>query len=166
MIKSRPIKRNRALVQFSRDHHFGLLLVWKIRQGLRFNATPQRISDYINFFCTDYLQQHFKDEEEMLFIHLSPDDDLRLSAEKDHKLLCDLNKKIKLEPSLTSIREFADKLEQHIRFEEKFLFNHLQACIGQEQLDMIEQKMSASHHSKEDGWKDIFWVKPQYSSIK
>ena len=44
-----PIKRSQALIQFSREHHFGLLLVWKMRQGLKENIEPIRISDYTIF---------------------------------------------------------------------------------------------------------------------
>jgi hypothetical protein len=31
----KPIKRNKHLKWLSRDHHFGLLACWKIRQGLK-----------------------------------------------------------------------------------------------------------------------------------
>ena len=45
-----PIKRHQAIVSFSKDHHFGLLLVWKIRQGLKKSIDPVRISNYVLFF--------------------------------------------------------------------------------------------------------------------
>ena len=38
--KKTPIKRHDALKHFSRDHHFGLLLVWKIREGVKLSETP------------------------------------------------------------------------------------------------------------------------------
>lgn len=160
MVTSKPLKRNPALVQFSKDHHFSLLLIWKIRQGLRLSAELQRISKYINFFFENYLEEHFKEEEELLFIHVNEHDDLRLSAEKDHKELRALNEEIKNDPGQEDIRQFADLLEQHIRFEERFLFVHLQDYLQQEQLNSIAKKMHASHpHVADDDWKDVFWVK-------
>lgn len=160
MVTSNPLKRKPALIQFSKDHHFALLLIWKIRQGLRLGAELQRIGKYINFFFDNYLEAHFKEEEELLFIHLDEDDDLRLSAETDHKELAGLNENIKYNLVQQDIRQFTSLLEQHIRFEERFLFAHLQDNLREEQLNSIAEKMHASHpYVTEDDWKDVFWIK-------
>ena len=42
-MKSKPIKRHKALQPLSRDHHHGLLLSWKIRAGFSKNIEPNRI---------------------------------------------------------------------------------------------------------------------------
>ena len=55
---SAPIKRHSALLEFSREHHFGLLLVWKVRQGLKKDIDLIRITDYIVFFFEKDLIQH------------------------------------------------------------------------------------------------------------
>ena len=159
MIKPGPIKRSTALIPFSKDHHFALLLIWKIRQGLRFDIETLRMGTYINFFFENNLKEHFKEEEELLFTQLDENDDLRLSAEKDHAMLSLLNENIKLQPTIANIKEFADKLEEHIRFEERLLFAHLQSILQRSQLNSIREKM-AKHIQKEDDWKDIFWMKP------
>src|SRR5689334_13185882 len=59
MEKCNPIKRSNAFVQFSKDHHFGLLLVWKIRQDLTKEINATEISKYVYDFFMDDLQQHF-----------------------------------------------------------------------------------------------------------
>jgi hypothetical protein len=160
MVTSNPLKRDPALVQFSKDHHFALLLIWKIRQGLQLDVELQRISKYINFFFENYLKEHFKEEEELLLIHLDEHDDLRLSTETDHKELRSLNEKIKNDQSQPDIRQFANLLEQHIRFEERFLFAHLQDHLGEAELNSIAEKMKASHpHNNEEVWEDVFWIK-------
>jgi len=41
MEKTNPIKRNEAIAELSRDHHFALLLVWKIREGLKKAVKPE-----------------------------------------------------------------------------------------------------------------------------
>lgn len=158
MIRPIPIKRASALVNFSKEHHFSLLLVWKIRQGLGFDVDAARIGKYINFFFKNYLKDHFIEEEELLFTKLPQQDGLRLSAEKDHETLSGLNKKIKSNPDKQSIKEFSDTLETHIRFEERVLFAHLQNILEPSQLKLIAEKM-AGHTPKEDNWKDIFWIK-------
>lgn len=159
MINTQPIRRSAALIQFSKDHHFGLLLVWKIRQGLRFEVDATRIGKYINFFFENYLKEHFKEEEELLFTELDGNDDLRLSAEKDHEILAISNEKIKLQPDRANMKEFADNLEKHIRFEERLLFAHLQSSLDENRLNKIAQKMETSEPPKDDNWEDVFWVK-------
>ena len=64
---SEPIKRNEALVQLSRDHHYGLLLCWKIREGIKRRIEPQRIKNYVDWFWLHHLEQHFEIEEKYLF---------------------------------------------------------------------------------------------------
>jgi hemerythrin-like domain-containing protein len=160
MIESKPLKRAPALIQFSKDHHFSLLLAWKIRQGMRLGISAQRIADYINFFFETYLNDHFKEEEELLFTGLDEHDDLRLSAEQDHRDLHAMNEEIKLQPGESLLTKFADRLEQHIRFEERFLFAHLQSSLQEHQLNSILEKMEALHPAqKEDDWKDTFWTR-------
>jgi hemerythrin-like domain-containing protein len=52
-----------------------------------------------------------------LFPNLAPTNDLRLQAEQQHEKLRELANDNNLQPE-----EFADLLEEHIRFEERVLF--------------------------------------------
>ena len=45
-----PIKRHQALVSIFKDYHFGLLLVWKIWEGLHKAVSAERVSNYVLFF--------------------------------------------------------------------------------------------------------------------
>ena len=98
MIKPTPIKRSVKLAQFSKDHHFALLLIWKVRQGLRFGIELQRINNYIIFFFQNYLEEHFKEEEDLLFVHLDFNNASRTVAEQDHKTIREIMEKIKSDP--------------------------------------------------------------------
>ena len=63
-MKSRiPLKRNAAIVELSKDHHFGLLLIWKTREGLKKSIEPERISRYVIHFFETELKGHFNEEE-------------------------------------------------------------------------------------------------------
>lgn len=140
MEKNKPIKRDKAFVQFSKDHHFGLLLVWKIRQDLTKETSVEEIGRYVyDFFCDD-LQQHFKEEEEFCFSKLPSSDPLRQRAESEHSQIYKLIESIRQNSEdKMLLRLFADLLETHIRFEERILFNHLQEQLNQEDLEQLLQ---------------------------
>lgn len=134
----KPIKRNKAFVQFSREHHFGLLQVWQIRQDITNGIDAQLISKYtLDFFEKD-LRGHFKREEDLLFSKLPVGDLLREQAEKEHSQLYQLIDNISQNRSDSQLlNQFAGLLEAHIRFEERILFNHLQEVMGEEELERL-----------------------------
>jgi hemerythrin-like domain-containing protein len=154
----KPIKRNAAMVEFSKDHHFALLLVWKIRQGLRKTIEPARISSYVvHFFDTD-LVHHFKDEEEVLFNKLSTNNPLRTQAETEHKNIkqvIDVLRKNTGDRNL--LKNFADALEKHIRFEERELFDHLEQNLSGDALAEMMLSAKSRDHESATAWKDVFW---------
>lgn len=154
----KPIKRNPALVEFSKDHHFGLLLVWKIRQGQRNEIPPVRISNYILYFYEQDLVHHFADEEKHLFIHLAEKDPLRLRAEREHAQVRSLVSSIRQNPENEGWHtEFTQLLEGHIRFEERELFNQLQATMSEEELLTLLKEVPARPHLDDEDWNDQFW---------
>jgi hemerythrin-like domain-containing protein len=153
-----PIKRHQALVSFSKEHHFGLLLVWKIRRGLLNAISAERIAKYVLFFFNEELKIHFKEEEQLLFCKLPVTDTLRLQAEAEHKEIYRLVEAIAGNTDDEDLlRQFADTLERHIRFEERTLFNHLQSHISEEELEVISTRFS-NPVDPDTQWKDIFWL--------
>lgn len=153
-----PIKRHQSLVSFSKDHHFGLLLVWKIRQGLNKSVPPDRISDYVLYFFKEDLEKHFKAEEEWLFCKLPPEDVLRQQAEAEHREIYSLIARLAVQKQETALlTQFADALEKHIRFEERELFNHLQLHISANDLAEIVLRMPNDNKTIDEKWPDIFW---------
>lgn len=154
-----PIKRHPAMVSFSKDHHFGLLLVWKIRQGLKKSIEAGRIGKYVLYFFSEDLLKHFWDEEKLLFSRLRADDLLRIQAEEDHAVIYQLIKDIRNQTEDTGLlTQLADRLEKHIRFEERELFNHLQSVIGADELALIEKRIGNDSKEIDEKWDDIFWI--------
>lgn len=138
MEQHNPIKRSKAFVQFSRDHHFGLLLVWRIRQDLTKGTAISEINNYIYEFFIDDLQLHFKEEEELMFSKLDAADPLRVQAENEHEAIYQMMTTIQASNAGTILlRQFADLLEAHIRFEERTLFNHLQQHMTPEEQEVL-----------------------------
>jgi iron-sulfur cluster repair protein YtfE (RIC family) len=153
-----PLKRHPAIVSFSKDHHFGLLLVWKIRQGLNNTVDPERISNYVTFFFKEDLEKHFKEEEQLLFSKLPVSDVLRKQAEAEHFVIYKLVAAIEKKKDDTALlNQLADELEKHIRFEERELFNYLQNHIVENDLALIEKRFSNSSKSIDEKWDDVFW---------
>jgi hypothetical protein len=154
----KPIKRSPALVAFSKDHHFGLLLVWKIRQGLRTGISPVRITNYVLFFYKEHLVLHFEDEEKFLFSPFSADDQLVKQALDDHAHLHNLVRLLEAKfDDLALLEQLAGDLERHIRFEERELFNHFQATLDEDRLSELVKTMPDRPAIKDEDWEDRFW---------
>ncbi|HEX5151550.1 MAG TPA: hemerythrin domain-containing protein [Parafilimonas sp.] len=152
MTKHKPIKRDKAFVTLSKDHHFGLLLIWKIRQDLAANTSGKHISSYVLEFFRDNLQEHFKEEEEIVFSKLPCDDVLREQAEKEHKNIYALIESLRKNDSDKDLqKQFADSLEAHVRFEERVLFNHLQDVLKPEELEEIFKAIAAHDNPMKKG---------------
>ena len=66
-MEKKPIKRNKHIVQLSKDHHFTLLFCWKIRTGVKLNVDMERIKKYVQYFWGNHIQPHFNEEETILF---------------------------------------------------------------------------------------------------
>ncbi|WMJ73603.1 hemerythrin domain-containing protein [Cytophagaceae bacterium ABcell3] len=153
-IKKDPIKRHQGLIHLSRDHHFGLLLVWKIRQGLKNKTEINRIIDYIFYVYNEDLKEHFE-EEEFIFYKYFQNDELCGKAVKDHEQIHQQITALSTEDP-SSLYDFAKLLEDHIRFEERILFNHIQQKLSEKELLCIE-KAEEKKRTLDDAWPDHFW---------
>ncbi len=157
----KPLKRHPALVPLSQDHHLGLLLVWKIRNGLERGLETDRILNYIDYFVSEHLEPHFKLEEEYIFSCLAMNDLMRKEVEKQHanlrKLIGQLYKE--KEGVKVLLEKFSDELEAHIRFEERKLFQHMQLELTDDDLLEMEENVNRIHEKTTDNWQDQFWVK-------
>lgn len=153
-MKSKPLKRHKALQPFSREHHHGLLLSWKIRSGFNKNIEVERIKTYADWFFENELIPHFELEETHIFPLLDADNELIKRALAEHRRLKRLfNDDKDIERSLHKIEE---ELEQHIRFEERILFPEIQKNATEAQLALIED----IHHDERfvDNATDEFWL--------
>lgn len=143
----KPIKRHPALVEFSKDHHFGLLLVWKIRDSLKKSVELSSINNHIIHFYDTDLGHHFAEEEELLFPKLPKDQLLRIRAETDHKNMRRMIDDLRKNPENKELlNRFADALEQHIRFEERELFNFMQEILPEDTLLGIVSSLKQREH--------------------
>lgn len=154
MAKIQPVKRSKQLVKLSRDHHDALLFTWKIKQGLKNEVSLNRIINYIDWFWTNHLKDHFDEEEKILLPYLAGDDELADQLKAEHASIRNLIS----EKNEESIRSLVDILNDHIRFEERKFFPHLEKLLSDQQLDKIAIQLQDQPHCKND-WLDEFWKK-------
>ena len=148
-----PIKRHRALQGVSREHHHGLLLCWKIRAGLSKNISLERIKLYMDWFYATHLVPHFELEETHIFPIVENDHPWVKKALLDHRMLIRLFTEKKAD--LKTLGQIEETLEEHIRFEERQLFNHIQQVATDTQLNIIIKKHN--HEKFNDNTNDPFW---------
>ena len=154
---STPLKRHEGLKPLSRDHHQGLLLCWKIREGLKKDISPERIKAYASFFYQTQLIPHFAFEEKEIFPLLGEQNPLRKQAVNEHSRLVALFTE-DYDPE-KAVTEIATALEDHIRFEERVLFQEIQHQTEEKILSEIGEKENELKTPDPDDWEDQFWKK-------
>ncbi len=147
------MKRHEALVQLSRDHHFGLLLCWKLKEGLKREISVERMSNYIGLFYLQNLKPHFAEEEETIFKVLGEEHPLIKEAISQHRTFHKMIEDGFQTPE--QIETFRSLLELHIRTEEREIFPEIEKQATDNQLADI---LKLAHPElKEPDYDDIFW---------
>lgn len=154
MEERKPLKRHKALQPFSREHHHGLLLCWKIRKGFLSKTEPIRIKVYADWFYKNHLISHFSAEEKFIFPILDKNHEHIKKAMVDHRRLARLfQDKNDLARNLSRIEE---ELEKHIRFEERVLFQEIQKVATKDEMELIEQTHELNSFKENN--TDPFWL--------
>ena len=151
----KPIKRSKELAPLSREHHEGLMLVWKIRKGIKSGVAPERIAAYCRWVWEYHLERHLQQEEELLPTVLPQDHPLMCQMLEDHQLI---KRRIKGLPDdrVESLELFAQCINDHIRFEERQLFCEVERVATPEQLRNIAEVLS--QEEARPAWEDQFWA--------
>lgn len=153
-LKGNPQKRSKALQPLSREHHYGLLLCWKIREGFKKDVDYMRIKNYADWFWLNYLSPHFEEEEKYIYPILETANPLLQKANAEHRKIRSLfHEEISI---IASLKLIAAELDTHIRFEERILFNAIQQAASAEKLAGF-----GKHHKgvpEKETWSDSFWV--------
>jgi hemerythrin-like domain-containing protein len=143
------LHRDQALQPLSRQHHQGLLVSLLLSKGLKKNLATKPMRDFILQYWQDDLCKHFEVEEKSLvpiantYAKLEPLITRMLLEHQQIVLLINrINNEARAE-QLETIKEFADKLEQHIRFEERELFEQLQLTLSAEDMSVLNLAFNA-----------------------
>ncbi len=150
------MKRHESIVPLSHDHHTGLLFCWKLRQGIRKQVPVARMLPYISYFHAQHLAPHFMEEEQLLFA--DGVDELCLQALKEHDDIRQALSAVGDAATDVGVTALADMVDNHIRFEERVLFPHLEQKLTAQQLAAIGAQLQESHQlSHTDDYEDEFW---------
>lgn len=136
------------------EHRDGLLVCWKIREGIRKEVDIHRIKKYLEWYWESYLKKVFELEEEYLFQILPKDDKTRKKVTSQHKKLKKHFEEKNPLKFLKSILLIEEELESHIRFAEKELQQKVLELATPQQLQDIEMNVKEMDELE---WKDPFW---------
>ncbi len=158
-MERKPIKRNAHIVKLSRDHHASLLFCWKIRQGIKYHVALERLIKYIQYFWQHHFSIHFKEEEQFLFAPIK--DEVVRKAIDEHQKIETFIENISLpgtENQKERMLEIAEMVNDHVRYEERILFPHLEKKLSDQQLEKIGREINTEPLL--DNYEDNFWTKP------
>ena len=143
------MKRHPALVPLSDDHHHELVQARRLRAAA--DAGPdERVAAgaaYVELFFTDTVE-HFRREEESVFplyaAHAGPDDPLLARILREHMELHGLARSLRAEVAADDVRadtlrELGTLLHDHVRLEERELFEAIQTSVPERELDALTQ---------------------------
>lgn len=151
------MKRNKNLIELSKDHHHGLLLGWKIKQGLKLGTSLKEMVNYINHFATEALYPHFDEEENQLLPFIDAEDSFRKRTLEEHRELKQLIASLSDSSTGDTLLNLAAVLEAHIRFEERELFPYIETLLSEEQLDEIGKLITDLHQPYIENYPNEFW---------
>lgn len=109
---------------------------------------------------TNLLRPHFREEEKILFAALK--DKSVEKAIKQHKeinsLISKLSKNTDPNP-VDQLKKLADLVDDHVRYEERQLFPHIEKALKPAQLEAIGDQLHKHSSFIKDEYEDEFWVK-------
>jgi|SRR5579875_899631 hemerythrin-like domain-containing protein len=153
------MKRDPRLNPLSWQHQRTLALAHRTVAALDKVSVPlETVTVDIDMLWRQEIEPHFHAEETILF---PPAQRLGLCQDaieqvlREHQRLHELFRLIEHGGALTDLhchlREFAELLIQHIRFEERTVFPALEKVLPEEQLEAIGRDLSAFHEQTRPG---------------
>lgn len=141
------MKRHPALIPLSSDHHQALLLAVLLKKNSpTFLGLPDDSVGKMNYVMELYekeLKNHFKDEEQILLPYLK-EKDVELDALiseilNEHIILKERILSLNDNPNLVNqLDEIGRILDEHVRKEERILFEKAQAILNESELEQIK----------------------------
>ncbi len=130
------MKRDPRLRLLSSDHHRALVMARKMDKAGREEVIDPAILEGIKAFCRDELQPHFAQEERFLLPALERHGEHKLVEQTlhEHAQMVELMRRLEERDAL---RQLAQLLKQHVRFEEQKLFEVSQQKLGDADLEVV-----------------------------
>ncbi|MGB8194599.1 MAG: hemerythrin domain-containing protein [Chitinophagaceae bacterium] len=135
------MKRDVNLQPLSRHHHDALMACLMIEKGVRKNADLKVLQDFTRQVWEKDINSHFILEENYLVPNLRQNkfpEYIIQSLLRDHELLRVLSQRIlNGGASYQGFLAFSTLLEQHVRFEERLVFEKAQEVVPEQELRKV-----------------------------
>ena len=136
------MKRSESLQALSREHHDALMFCLLLKKGVRKHVALDTLKDFIHQFWRFDLEPHFQNEEMILIPLLERNrfpQNLIRSIKTDHDIIRNIQHRIDIGGiSYKTIENFSNVLDQHIRFEERLVFESVQEIIPENELFTLQ----------------------------
>lgn len=136
------MRRHRSLVPLSRDHNGVLIQARELRRADRLDE-PDRaaVAERFSRFFRAEAVRHFREEEELVFplllAHLDEPPPELLRALVEHGQLHALTAELRERSDAELLLEIGELLDDHVRLEERILFELVQETVPDERLAAI-----------------------------
>ena len=141
------MERDVRLIRLSREHHHALVMSLRIERELPGASVTQMgalYSDLVRFWAAGLLP-HFNAENECMLARIAKRDDPGLQhagrLQRDHREMEDLVDEMRVartaDDRRTALERFGVRLRDHIRWEERELFEWIQRSFTDEEMDAV-----------------------------
>lgn len=142
------MKRSDALAPLSREHHVALEVALRLRRADDGDAAAARAA-FLGFFTPEG-EAHFRVEEDVLLPAIAdvlPPDDADVARVRDdhadlRRLAADLARNA--DTPVSELRALGERLDGHVRHEERVLFPRIEAALDDERLARLEADLTAA----------------------
>jgi hemerythrin-like domain-containing protein len=144
------MRRSDALRALSHDHHQGLFAAVQLKRARQATAADARLV-FLDFFEREGAR-HFRVEEELLLPafarHSEVDQPAIVRVLTEH---VDLRRRrqdleARVDPDPAELRELGERLESHIRFEERVLFPMIEGALPVAELERLGAAFARAAH--------------------
>jgi iron-sulfur cluster repair protein YtfE (RIC family) len=123
------------------------MVAQRLKRGDTAYRSATSIRESLHLLWSEELEQHFRQEEEVLFVVPGYPDEVRTMIDRaleEHRRMRGLIEECTDEDAGEKGREMGLLLEAHIRFEERELFPKIQEVLGEGRLRELEGRMVAN----------------------
>ncbi|MCP5409602.1 MAG: hemerythrin domain-containing protein [Chromatiaceae bacterium] len=155
--------RSEQLKKLSWEHHDALKFARNVGRGLSLNADLTQVRSYAVNIAENFLEPHFKLEENSLISRLNETQQRNESVVevlRQHREFAQL--KLQLQQAETpELRPLLDRfsvlLKVHVKLEEGAFFPFIEQTLSIEELQLAEREIDAGHIVNCSNWPDPFW---------
>lgn len=155
------MKRDNNLQPLSRRHHDELMSCLLIKKGVQKKADLAVLTDFTNIFWKDDLKKLMEAEVNILIPFLVQhrfEDRYINMIRTDHSLFESIMDRMNTFDRRHKIFEiFANLVEQHIRFKERFIFGKVQETISADELRALGIRLDSTSHRSCTDYPVKFW---------